>query len=527
MGMAPVKWAKNVGETLALREKADASLIYEDESQYCYIAVKRLSDKPDKRQFVQDKLKHSEMIMGDVNDLQYFYTVIFAGITRQLSQNKEKLSVMHIGGGGYVFPRYIEKNWPGSRNDVAEIDPRVTEAAIQAFGLDRNTTINTITMDARNYVDELLEKQCKGEDIPRYDFIYGDAFSDYSVPFQLVTKEFNDKIAKILKDDGVYMVNLIDAYDSGQFLGAVVNTFKETFDYVYVITEFTTSSLPRDTFVVAAAKFPFDPQTIFSSYDKNLKLWYLNDSELEYLKKKSRAVVLTDDYAPAENMLAPIVRRSANAKLYDIYLHQAEEFRNKRQWAQAITKYEKAAEVSPWTSRSIKAYSEIGLIEITRGNPEKAAQAFQKAIDYHIRTGAKDTAIAFVYFNLAVLLQRTNKPEQAREQFAEAARWFRVELDERPNDAALWACLGDALVSMGDFKAASDAFEKALTLEPENLAYYNNLPGALELQGRYDEAIEVSRRQIQLMKRLGKEQAIAKIQKYIELLEYERSKQKK
>jgi tetratricopeptide (TPR) repeat protein len=527
MGMAPVKWAKNVGETLALREKADASLIYEDESQYCYIAVKRLSDKPDKRQFVQDRLKHSEMIMGNVNDLQYFYTIIFAGITRQLSQNKEKLSVMHIGGGGYVFPRYIEKNWPGSRNDVAEIDPRVTEAAIQAFGLDRNTTINTITMDARNYVDELLEKQRKGEEIPRYDFIYGDAFSDYSVPFQLVTKEFNDKIAKILKDDGVYMVNLIDTYASSQFLGAVVNTFKETFDYVYVITEFTASPLPRDTFVVAAAKFPFDPQTIFSSYDKNLKLWYLNDSELEYLKKKSRAVVLTDDYAPAENMLAPVVRRSANAELYDIYLRQAEEFRNNRQWAQAITNYEKAAEVSPWTSTSIKAYSEIGLIEITRGNPEKAAQAFQNAINYHQKTGAKDTAIAFVYFNLAVLLQRTNKPEQARKQFAEAARWFRVELDERPNDAALWTRLGDALVSMGDFKAASDAFEKALTLEPENLAYYNNLPGALELQGRYDEAIEVSRRQIQLMKHRGKEQAIAEIQKYIELLEYEKSKQEK
>ncbi len=237
--VAPLKWCRTTGATLLLRAKPNARILYEDESQYCYIAVQCLSDKPDRREFVQDRLKHSEMIMGNVNDLQYFYTIIFAGITRQLSQNKKKLSVMHIGGGGYVFPRYIEKNWPGSRNDVAEIDPRVTEAAMQAFGLDRNTTINTITMDARNYVDELLEKQRKGEDIPRYDFIYGDAFSDYSVPFQLVTKEFNDKIAKILKDDGVYMVNLIDAYDSGQFLGAVVNTFKETFDYVYVITSFT------------------------------------------------------------------------------------------------------------------------------------------------------------------------------------------------------------------------------------------------------------------------------------------------
>ncbi len=154
-----------------------------------------------------------------------------------------------------------------------------------------------------------------------------------------------------------------------------------------------------------------------------------------------------------------------------MYLQQAEEFRNKQQWAQAIAKYEKAAELSP--SMSIKSYNGIGLIEITRGNSEKAAQAFQNAIDYHQKTGAKDTAIAFVYFNLAVLLQRINKPEQAKQQFAEAAQWFRVELDERPNDAALWARLGDALDSMGDFKAASDAFKKALTLEPNNPLYYD------------------------------------------------------
>ena len=44
-------------------------------------------------------------------------------------------------------------------------------------------------MDARNYVDELLEKQRNGEEIPRYDFIYEDALNDYSIPFQLVTKE--------------------------------------------------------------------------------------------------------------------------------------------------------------------------------------------------------------------------------------------------------------------------------------------------------------------------------------------------
>ena len=180
---------------------------------------------------------HSKIIMDNILDLQYSYERIYAAVTHLLSRDKNKISVLAIGGGGYVFPRYVEKVWPGSRIDVAEIDPRVTEAAIQAFGLERNTSINTFTMDARNYVDQLLEKKRTGGQIPRYDFIYEDAFNDYSVPYQLTTKEFNDKIAQILTDDGVYMINLIDTYDSGLFLGAIVKTLEQTFSHIYVIAE--------------------------------------------------------------------------------------------------------------------------------------------------------------------------------------------------------------------------------------------------------------------------------------------------
>jgi len=466
---------------------------------------------------MQDKLRHSEIIMGDINNLQYFYTKIYAGLTHGLSKGKDKLNVMVIGGGGYVYPRYIEKNWPGSRVDVVEIDPAVTEAAMQAFGLERDSPINTFTMDARNYVEELLEKERNSEEILRYDFIYEDAIDNYSVPYQLVTKEFDEKISKILKDDGVYMVNLIDMYGSGQFLGAVINTLKETFPHVYVITSYVTLPSTRETFVIAAAKFSFDPQAIFSSYDKNLKLWYLNESEIENLKKQSHGVILTDDYAPVENLLAPVVRQSAKDMLAHKYLRQAEQLSKKSQWAQAITKYEKAVELN--ISMSIKAYNEIGAIEVAQGNLEKAVQAFQNAIDYHQKTDSKESAIGSVYFNLGVLLQRMNKPEQAREQFVKAVRWFRDELAEMPNEAPLWTRLGDALALMGDFKAASEAFEKALALEPENLLHYDNLVKALRYQGRLNEAIEVLKKGIDFMLKQNQINAAAQLKKYLDLLE--------
>jgi len=525
LAVAPMEWCQTAGAVLALREKADPKVIYQDESQYCYVAVRRLSSDPDRREFVQDKLRHSEIVMDDISDLQYFYTKIYSGLTHGLSKDKDKLSVMVIGGGGYVYPRYIEKLWPGSRIDVAEIDPGVTEAAMQAFGLDRNTSINTISMDARNYVDELLEKKRNGEEIPQYDFIYEDAINDYSVPYQLVTREFNDKIVRILADDGVYMVNLIDMYDSGQFLGAIINTLKETFPYVHVITSYVTLSSLRDTFVVVATRRQIDPEAIFTEYQKGLRVWHLGESEIEYLKEKSRGIILTDDYAPVENLLAPVVRQSAKEILARRYLEQAEELKAKAKWDRSIAKYRKALELNP--SMSIKAYNEIGLIQVGQGSLQEAARAFRNAIDCHGQIGTKQKVIASIHFNLAVVLKRINKPEEARQQFRKAAEEFRIELAENPNSPLLWTRLGNTLATIGDFKGATEAFRKALALNPANLLYYDNLVKALQYQGRAAEAIEVLQKGIELMSRHGRIDAAAKLKKHLDLLEYQKSKQEK
>jgi spermidine synthase/Flp pilus assembly protein TadD len=522
MGPAAADRAKNTGAALALRSHLDKSIIYEEESQYCYIAVKRLSTSPERREFVQDKLRHSEINMEDIDDLQYFYTKIYAGLTHGLSKGKDKLSVMVIGGGGYVYPRYVEKHWLGSRIDVVEIDPGVTQAAHEAFGLELDTTINTITMDGRNYVDELLAREDAGGEETKYDFIYEDAIDDYSVPFQLVTKEFNDKIARILADDGVYLVNLIDMYDSGLFLGAVVNTLKETFPHVHVITSDVSLPTLRDTFVVAAAKHRLDPEAVFYEHGRHLKLWHLNESDIAELKEKSGGVILTDDYAPVENLLAPVVRQSAQEILARKYLQQAGKLREQAKWGQSITKYRMAMELNP--SMSIKAYNEIGLIEAAQGNLQEAAKALRSAIDYHRKTGAKEKIIATIHYNLGTALQRMNKREQAMEQFTKAAEEFRAELAENPDSAHLWTRLGNTLATMGNLKEAADAFRRALALNPANLLYYDNLVKALQFQGRLAEAIEVLENGVELMSRHGQMEAAAKLKQYLDVLEQQKKK---
>jgi spermidine synthase len=296
MGMSPAEPMQKTSSAIGLKEKYDPQLLYHDETAYCYVAVRQISDVPDRREFIQDKLRHSDIIMGDINNLQYSYEQIHAAITHRLSKDKDKLSVLVIGGGGYVFPRYIENVWPGSHVDVAEIDTGVTKAAMEAFGLPKNTSINTYSMDARNFVDELLRKKTVGEKIPQYDFIYEDALNGYSIPFQLTTKEFNDKLAELLGDKGVYMVELIDIFKTGLFLGAFVDTVQKTFPYVYVMTEAEVPKDVRNTFVVVAAKRQLNLENLETEYKKkNMNLWLLTDSDIKQLKQRAGVITLTDN----------------------------------------------------------------------------------------------------------------------------------------------------------------------------------------------------------------------------------------
>ncbi|HEU5116056.1 MAG TPA: fused MFS/spermidine synthase, partial [Isosphaeraceae bacterium] len=68
--------------------------------------------------------------------------------------------------------------------------------------------IRTTWGDARRYV-------VNHQKTP-FDIVYGDAFNDFSVPWHLTTREFNEKLDHILTPEGVYMINIIDVYESDE-----------------------------------------------------------------------------------------------------------------------------------------------------------------------------------------------------------------------------------------------------------------------------------------------------------------------
>ena len=132
------------------------------------------------------------------------------------------------------------------------------------------------------------------------------------MPAQLLTKEFNDEVAGVLADGGVYLMHLSDSYHTGRLLGTVVNTLRETFPHVYVIASRAGLSSPRGTFVRSGDDTACStPQAILAEHVKHLDFSLLDDTQINDLKERCGSVILTDDYAPVESLLAPVVRHAA------------------------------------------------------------------------------------------------------------------------------------------------------------------------------------------------------------------------
>ncbi len=298
------KLMRKYATRLGLRDSSHALFAADSNYQFVKVVAKESARYPDRnlRVLSLDFLIHGYVDLEDPEHLEYDYELVYREVALRFARNKKTLRAFFIGGGSYTFPRWIQYRWPGSEVDVAEIDPLVVEANHRALGLKHNTTIRTFIRDARNAVDDLPPEA-------RYDFFFGDAFNDLSVPYHLTTLEFNQKVAAHLKPDGAYLVNVIDTYSSGLLLGAYVETLKRTFKHVAVFcTEKSGVKEGRDTFVVAASNKPIDFSDLEPNHESELHGSLLIASERASLASKCGGRILTDDDAPVENLLAPVVR---------------------------------------------------------------------------------------------------------------------------------------------------------------------------------------------------------------------------
>ena len=282
----------------------------DEESNYFCIKVREREIEGHRvRTLTLDQLLHSYVALDDPTFLVYGYEKITADFVALQDHRGDNPNVLFIGGGGYTMPRLIEVRYPDWNVEVIEIDPEVTEVAHAYFALPRNTSISTYNVDARMKANDLADGN--------YDMVVGDAFNDFSVPYQLTTHEFNQRVEELLSPNGIYIVNIVDNLEIGNFLRAYVNTMRHTFDYVYVLRDddlWDQDDRPNVTYVVVGSSQQItldDLKEATESVGWHDPISNFMPEELSYRWfHREDPIMITDDYVPVDQLLAPLFLHS-------------------------------------------------------------------------------------------------------------------------------------------------------------------------------------------------------------------------
>lgn len=223
---------------------------------------------------------------GDKN-LVFWYTREIASVIRHHSTTHPPENILIIGGGAFTLPEHLGIAYPDAQVDVVEIDPELESIAREYFRFEKPSNVTVYAEDARSYINRINGVL--------YDAIVVDIFSDTDIPWQFVTREFGDKVASLLSEKGIVVVNSISAPIDGcsDIFEAEVATYSERLPYAYVKNQRLRSTSMTNR------------ELVFSRTDLSLP-----DSYQSIDATSLRAY--HDDYAPIEHLWQKCISASAS-----------------------------------------------------------------------------------------------------------------------------------------------------------------------------------------------------------------------
>ena len=222
---------------------------------------------------------------------------------------KDINKILVIGAGAYTLPKYFKNYYKDASVSVIEMDPEMINIGNDFFDL-KKYDIKTIVGDAKVVINKNQEK---------YDVIFGDAYNSFiSVPWYLLTKEWNDKIKERLNENGIYAINFIGSVSGlkSEFANSVLNTFKISFPNYYI---FAFGKNPEDVqnivFLGIKGDRPINDEEFYKKLLASKSNWLAD--KLIPVKSFSNlsTVILTDNFSPVEKLMEPTIKNYFSADL--------------------------------------------------------------------------------------------------------------------------------------------------------------------------------------------------------------------
>lgn len=259
-------------------------------------------DRPTGRVLRLDTARHSYVDLADPTHLEFPYVRAIAAVVDAVVPAGRPVDALHLGGGGATLPRWLAATRPGSRSLVFEIDPRVVAVDRERLGLRTGPALEVRVQDARLGLAE--------EPAGSRDVVVGDAFGGLAVPWHLTTREAVSDVRRALRPGGVYAMNVID-HPPLRFARAEAATLRAVFRHVAVLAPpDTLAGRGGGNLVLVASDAPLPLAAIASRLPRDGTGWAVQRDAAAFA---AGARVLTDDFAPVDQLLTPYPRRPAPA----------------------------------------------------------------------------------------------------------------------------------------------------------------------------------------------------------------------
>jgi spermidine synthase len=268
----------------------------EEETAYHCARVAADPERPDGRVLMLDTLRHSYVDLADPTHLEFEYVRAIAAVVDATAAPGRPLSALHVGGGGLTLPRYLAEVRPGTESLVLEVDPGVVAVDREQLALETSERLRVRVTDGRvGLADERPGSR---------DLVIGDAFGGLSVPWQLTTREALELVDASLADDGVYAVNLID-HPPLDFVRAELATLRKVFPHVALLARIPVlAGEDGGNAVAVASRSPLPAEAIADAMADRELVWQVaGGAVLDAFI--GDAPVLTDDFAPVDQLLTP------------------------------------------------------------------------------------------------------------------------------------------------------------------------------------------------------------------------------
>jgi spermidine synthase len=175
---------------------------YDLQASHSTVSIEGDPSRPSGRMVFLDGHESSYVDLADPTHLEFSYVRRMGDVIDLLRPARQPIDVLHVGGGGFTLPRYVAATRPRSRQVVFEYDAELVRIAREHLALAPSAGLRVRVGDARVRLAERPDASA--------DVVVGDAFDGVAVPAHLATLEFAREIRRVLRPDGVYLLNVID-----------------------------------------------------------------------------------------------------------------------------------------------------------------------------------------------------------------------------------------------------------------------------------------------------------------------------